>query len=158
MAAEDDLALSCTLVESAAVLGGKVVTHRRDGFVIEGGPDAFLTQKPWGLELCRELGLADRLIGTRPGQPFYLLTRGRLVPFPPGVVLTVPTKLWPILQTPTMTWPGKLRMGLDLILPPRRGEADESLADFVRRRLGREALETFAEPLIAGGHCGNPER
>jgi len=155
---QDNLPLSCTLVESAANLGGKVVTLRRDGFVIEGGPDALLTQKPWGLELCRELGLADRLVGTRPGQPFYLLMRGRLVPFPPGVVLTVPTKLWPILRTPAMTWPGKLRMGLDLILPPRRDDADESLADFVRRRLGREALETFAEPLLAGVHVADPER
>src|SRR5215467_3100137 len=152
------LPIACTLIESSPRVGGKIVTLRRDGFVIEGGPESFLSQKPWGVELCRDLGLADRLLPTRPGNPVYLLIRGRLVPFPSGVVLTVPTKLWPILRSPAMSWRGKLRLGLDLVKPARRDDADESLASFVRRRLGQEALDTFAEPLLAGVHVADPER
>lgn len=151
--------LRYTLIESAPRLGGKIVTHRRDGFVIEGGPDSFVTQKPWALELCRELGLEDRLIGTNPvPRPVYVLQRGRLVPLPEGVMLVVPTKIRPFLTSPLLSWPGKLRMGLDLFIPPRREDGDESLASFIRRRLGQEALDKIAEPLMAGIHVADAER
>jgi oxygen-dependent protoporphyrinogen oxidase len=88
----------------------------------------------------------------------YVLLHGRLVPLPEGMTLTVPTRVLPVLESPLFSWAGKLRMGLDLVLPRRREPDDESIAAFVRRRFGREALERLAEPLLAGIHAGDPER
>jgi oxygen-dependent protoporphyrinogen oxidase len=133
-----------------------ILTERLDGFVIEAGPDSLLTQKPWGLELCRTLGLGDRLIGTNDRQrKIYLLWGGRLQPLPAGLALIVPTSLRPLLQSPLFSWLGKLRMGLEYWLPPHIPAGDESLGAFVRRRLGQEALEKLADPLLAGIYAGS---
>lgn len=148
-----------TLIEAASRLGGKIVTDHRAGFIIEGGPDSFLTQKPWALELCRELGLQDRLMPTNDEQrEVYVLSDGTLHPLPDGVMLVVPTKFWPFVTSPLLSWTGKLRMGMDLFIPPRTEEGDESLASFVRRRLGEEALVKIAEPLMAGIHSADAEK
>jgi oxygen-dependent protoporphyrinogen oxidase len=153
------LSLSYSLIESAPGFGGKIVTHAGDGFVIEGGPDSFITQKPAALRLCRELGLEDRLLGTNDAQrKVYVLDGGRLRPLPDGVMLVVPTRFAPFALSPLISAPGKLRMGMDLFIPPRRDDGDESLADFIRRRLGQEALDKIAEPLMAGIHVADPER
>ncbi|MCC9075302.1 protoporphyrinogen oxidase [Litorilinea aerophila] len=151
-----DLPLQCTVLESSSRAGGKVYTELVDGygpepFVIEAGPDSFLTQKPWALELALELGLEERLLGTNDERrKTYVLLKGQPVPLPEGVVLIAPTRLQPFLESPLISPLGKLRMALDLILPPKRGNEDESLADFIRRRLGKEALDKIAEPLLAG--------
>jgi oxygen-dependent protoporphyrinogen oxidase len=151
----DGIPLTCTLVEARPRLGGVIVTERPNGFVIEGGPDSLLTQKPWGVELCQSLGIADRLIGTNDRQrKIYVLWHGRLRPLPEGMMLIVPTHLRPFLRNSLLSWPGKLRLGLEFFLPPRPPDGDESLAAFVRRRLGREALEKIAEPLLAGIYAG----
>jgi oxygen-dependent protoporphyrinogen oxidase len=148
--------LACTLVEAGPRLGGVIVTERLDGFVIEAGPDSLLTQKPWGLELCQALGIADRLIGTNDRQrKIYILWGGTLRPLPEGLMLIVPTRAAPLLRSRLLSWHGKLRMGLEYFLPPRPPNGDESLAGFVRRRLGREALEKIAEPLLAGIYGGS---
>jgi oxygen-dependent protoporphyrinogen oxidase len=129
-----------------------------DDFVIEAGPDSLLTQKPWGLDLCRTLGISDRLIGTNDQQRrIYLLWGGRLHALPQGLMLIVPTRFGPLFRSQLLSWPGKLRMGLEYFLPPRPPNGDESLAAFVRRRLGREALEKIAEPLLAGIYAGSSE-
>ncbi len=147
--------LACTLVEARQRLGGVILTERLDGFVIEGGPDSMLTQKPWGLELCRTLGIDDRLIGTNDRQrKIYILWQGRLQPLPDGLMLIVPTRLRPLLRSRLLSWPAKIRMGVEYMLPPRGSDGDESLGAFVRRRLGREALEKIAEPLLAGIYAG----
>lgn len=147
--------LACTLVEARERLGGVILTERIDGFVIEAGPDSLLTQKPWGVELCRQLGIGDHLIGTNDRQrKIYILWRGRLYPLPEGLMLIVPTRLHPLLRSRLLSWPGKIRMGLEYFLPPQASEADESLGAFVRRRLGQEALEKIAEPLLAGIYAG----
>jgi oxygen-dependent protoporphyrinogen oxidase len=147
------------LIESAPAFGGKISTDVQDGFVIEGGPDSFITQKPAALRLCRELGLGDQLVGTNDAQrKVYVLDGGRLRPLPDGVMLVVPTKFTPFALSPLISLPGKVRMGLDLFIPPRRENSDESLADFIRRRLGQEALDKIAEPLMAGIHVADPER
>jgi oxygen-dependent protoporphyrinogen oxidase len=139
--------------------GGKIVTDRSDGFVIEGGPDAFITQKPEAYQLCRALGLGDRLIGTNDGRrKVYVLAGGRLHTLPEGVRLVAPTRLAPFLRSSLISPLGKLRMGLDLLLPGRPVPGDESLAAFVRRRLGREALDKLGEPMLAGIHVGDPAR
>lgn len=151
--------LRYTLVERDACFGGKLVTDTVGEFVVEGGPDSILTQKPWGLQLVRELGLADQLIGTNelPRKVYFLANR-RPVPMPEGMTLIVPTKLGPFLRTPLLSPLGKLRMLLDLVIPPRQGDADETLADFISRRFGREALLKLAEPLLAGIHNSESDR
>jgi protoporphyrinogen/coproporphyrinogen III oxidase len=148
--------LTYTLVEASERLGGVILTERVDEFVIEAGPDSLLTQKPWGVELCQELGIGDHLIGTNDQQrKIYVLWQGRLQPLPEGLMLIVPTRLGPLLRSQLFTWTGKIRMGCEYLLPPRPSENDESLAAFVRRRLGREALERIAAPLLAGIYAGS---
>jgi protoporphyrinogen/coproporphyrinogen III oxidase len=151
--------LTCTLVEARERLGGVILTERVDGFIIEAGPDSLLTQKPWGVELCQQLGIGDHLIGTNDQQrKIYILWHGRLQPLPEGLMLIVPTRLGPLLRSRLLTWPGKIRMACEYFLPPRPPEGDESLAAFVRRRLGREALEKIAAPLLAGIYAGSLEQ
>jgi oxygen-dependent protoporphyrinogen oxidase len=148
--------LACTLVEARERLGGVILTECVDGFVIEAGPDSLLTQKPWGLELCQSLGIGDRLVGTNDRQrTVYILWGGRLQALPAGLMLIVPTRLGPLLRNRLLSWRGKLRMGLEYVLPPRPSDGDESLAAFVRRRLGGEALDKIAEPLLGGIYAGS---
>jgi oxygen-dependent protoporphyrinogen oxidase len=150
--------LACTLIEARERLGGVILTERVDDFVIEAGPDSLLTQKPWGLDLCRTLGIGERLIATNERQrKIYILWGGRLHPLPEGLVLIAPTRCMPLLRSRLLSWPGKIRMGLEYFLPPRPSNGDESLAGFVRRRLGREALEKIADPLLAGIYAGSSE-
>jgi oxygen-dependent protoporphyrinogen oxidase len=118
-----------------------------------------LAQKPEGLALARELGLGERLVPTNPDQrSVYILHGGRLHALPEGMMLAVPTKLGPFLRSGLFSWPGKLRMGLDLVIPGRPGNGDESIASFLRRRFGQEAVVRLGEPLLAGIHSGDPER
>jgi protoporphyrinogen/coproporphyrinogen III oxidase len=147
------------LVESSSRYGGVIRTDTVDGFVVEAGPDSILAQKPEGLALCRALGLGDRLIPTSPEmRTIFVLRAGRLHRLPEGMMLAVPTRLGPFLRSGLFSWPGKARMGLDLLLPRGPAVADESIASLVRRRFGQEAVERLGEPLMAGIHAGDPER
>jgi protoporphyrinogen/coproporphyrinogen III oxidase len=154
--------IDCTIIERDMRLGGKICTEHGDvagQFVIEGGPDSFVAQKPWAAELARELGLAADIIGSQPIQPATsVLHHGRPYPLPEGTMLVVPTKFWPFLASPLISPLGKLRMALDLVTPARADWHDESLADFIRRRLGAEFLDQLAEPLMAGIHSAECER
>src|SRR5437763_7809596 len=157
LARERGIALELTLLEARERLGGTIATERMGGFLVEAGPDSFLSEKPWALALCKRLGVEDRL--TRTDDRFrkvYVWRAGRLHPLPDGFQLLAPTRLAPFLRSPLFSWPGKLRMALDLVLP-RGGAADESLGAFVRRRLGREALERVAQPLVAGIYTADPD-
>jgi protoporphyrinogen/coproporphyrinogen III oxidase len=152
------LDLTYTLIERDSRLGGKIATEQTSGFTIEGGPDCFIGQKPWAADLCRRLGIGDELIGTNDERrKTYVLNHRRLTPLPDGVLLIVPTRFMPFVTSTLISWPGKLRMGMDLFLPRRKDNADESVADFVRRRLGQEALDKIAEPLMGGIHVSDPE-
>ncbi len=145
------------LIEARPRLGGAIWTDRRDGFVLEGGADSFITNKPWALELCRELGLADGLIGTDSGRRRSFVVRdGRLLPVPEGFVLMAPSRLAPLLTSPILSVRGKLRMLMDLVIPRKRDDTDESLAAFVKRRLGREALDRLVQPLVGGIYTADP--
>jgi len=147
------------LFERDQRLGGKVQTVRRDGFVIEGGPDSAIVEKPWPIEMARRLGIGDRLLDSNEDiRKSFVFSDGRLHEFPEGIILMVPTRLVPFAFSSLISWPGKLRMGMDLVLPRGAATGDESLGDFVRRRLGREALAKVAEPIVAGIHAGDPER
>jgi oxygen-dependent protoporphyrinogen oxidase len=150
-------ALDLTLLEARDRLGGTIQTERVDGFLVESGPDSFLSEKPWTLALCRRLGVEDRLVRTDDRHRKTFVWRGgRLHPLPEGFQLLAPTALGPFVRSGLFSWPGKARMALDLVLP-RGGTADESLGAFVRRRLGREALERVAQPLVAGIYTADPE-
>jgi oxygen-dependent protoporphyrinogen oxidase len=154
-----DQPIALHLFETRSRTGGVITTERSDGYVIEGGPDSFLSEKPAALQLCHRLGIAGDLVGTREEFRRTYIARGtRLAPLPDGFLLMAPTRLWPLLTTPLFSWPGKLRMALDLVLPRRTPPTDESLADFVTRRLGREALERVAQPLVAGIYTADPNR
>ena len=163
-AADNELALHYTLLEKSSRWGGKILTERVEGygdqpFVVEGGPDSFITQKPWALQLTRELGLEERLLGTNDDRrKVYVLHKGRPTPLPDGVLLIVPTKIKPFALSPLISPLGKLRMGLDLFIPPRTDGQDETLADFITRRLGHEALDKIAEPLMSGIYNAEAER
>jgi len=151
--------VSFVLLEAGGRWGGVVRTERADGFLLEGGPDALLAQKAEGLALCRELGLAERLVPTNPQhRTVFVLHRRRLHRLPEGMVLGVPTRLGALARTSLFSWPGKLRMAADLVLPRRRSAADESIASFFRRRLGAQALDRLGAPFLAGIHAGDAER
>lgn len=145
------------LLEAKNRVGGVISTERRDGFTIEWGPDAFITNKPWGIDLCRRLGLAGQLIETDSAhRRSFVVRKGQLAPVPEGFVLMAPDRVLPILTTPVLSWRGKLRVLMDLVIPRGDPESDESLASFVRRRLGREALERLVQPLVGGVYTGDP--
>jgi oxygen-dependent protoporphyrinogen oxidase len=146
------------LVEKERRFGGCILTEKADGFVIEGGPDCFLSEKPWAMQLCEDLGLGDRLLPTNEEyRRVFILSRGMLHELPEGFMLMIPTSIGPFLRSSLISLPGKFRMVMDLILPRKRSDEEESLAQFVQRRLGNEALEKIAEPLVAGIHAGTPE-
>jgi oxygen-dependent protoporphyrinogen oxidase len=133
-------------------LGGVIRTERVGEYLIEGGPDSFLTTtKPWARELCLELGLENELI-TPASRKVFVFSGGRLHELPEGVFLTVPTKWWPFMMSGLFSFGGKLRMAMDLFLPRGPEVEDESIGSFIRRRLGAEALEKLAEPIMAGIH------
>ncbi|RMF93674.1 MAG: protoporphyrinogen oxidase [Nitrospinota bacterium] len=149
--------LQVTLLEASERVGGVIKTSRQDGFLIEHGPDAFLSTKPRARALCEELGLADQLIGTNPQQrQSFVLCQGKLQPVPEGFYMMAPASFWPFVTTPIFSWRGKLRMALDLVIPPRRDGADESLEQFVKRRLGEEAFTRMAQPMVAGVYTADP--
>ena len=157
LAREQGRALDLTLLEGADRLGGAIRTERRDGFIVETGADSFISEKPWALALCRRLGLEPRLLRTDDRyRSAFVVHRGRLHALPEGFQMMAPTRLAPLLASPLFSWRGKARMALDLVLP-RGGDADESLGAFVRRRLGREALERVAQPLIGGIYTADPD-
>jgi protoporphyrinogen/coproporphyrinogen III oxidase len=159
LSAENGEPLDLALLESAGYWGGKILTERAGGFVIEGGPDTFLATKPWGVALCRELGLEDRLHGTNPAQrSTYVLNRGRLLPLPDGLAMMIPSRFSPMARTPLLSPLAKARMGLDFLLPPRPLDGDESLGAFVTRRLGRSAYERLIEPLMSGIYAGDGDQ
>ena len=149
--------LELTVLDGADRAGGTIRTERYEGFLVEHGPDSFLSEKPWALALCRRLGLEPRLVRTDDARRrTFVVWRGRLHPLPDGFQLLAPTRLGPFLSSGLFSWPGKLRMALDLVLP-RGGASDESLGGFVRRRLGAQALERVAQPLVAGIYTADPD-
>ena len=157
LARERSAELDLTLVDSRDRLGGIVATERAGGFLVEAGPDSFLSEKPWALALCRRLGVEHRLVRTDDRfRKVFVWRAGRLHALPDGFQLLAPTKLGPFVKSGLFSWRGKLRMAFDLVLP-RGTSDDESLGAFVRRRLGREALERVAQPLVAGIYTADPD-
>ena len=146
------------LMEKENRLGGSILTERQDGFIIEGGPDCFLSEKPETIALCHKLGIQDQLIKTNEHvRRIFIFSQGKLREIPEGFMLLAPTNFSSFIKNPLITPLGKLRMAMDLIIPAKKSDAEESLAQFVMRRLGKEVLQKIAEPLVAGVHASDPE-
>jgi protoporphyrinogen/coproporphyrinogen III oxidase len=144
------------LIESESRLGGKILTEHIDGFIIEGGPDSFLSSKPHGFDLCRQLGIENQLEAPNPDcRRTYVMRDGELYPMPEGLTGLIPSRLAPMFRSPLISPAAKLRLGLDYLIPSRNGNSDESLGDFVERRLGRQVYERLVEPLMAGIYAGD---
>jgi oxygen-dependent protoporphyrinogen oxidase len=143
------------LYESSSRLGGVLRTESISGCVVEAGPDSFVTEKPWAADLARSLGLGDQLIGSNDAdRKTYILTRGRLVEMPDGLMFLVPTKILPTGLSPLFSWKTKLRMAQELFHGPRAVDRDESVADFVQRHYGSEMVDHLADPLLSGVYGG----
>jgi oxygen-dependent protoporphyrinogen oxidase len=151
---------SCTLVEAQAQLGGVIRTERVDGCVVEAGPDSFVSQKPWAMQLIQELGLGGEVIGSNDHlRKTYIVRGGRLVPMPDGLFLIVPTAVLPLAASPLLSLRTKAKMALDLFRRPPAGPPDDrSVAHFIRDHYGAEAVDYLAEPLLAGIYGGDPEQ
>lgn len=155
---QSSLPAEITLFEANSRLGGIIGTQRIGDYLIDTGADSFLTNKPGAIGLCKRLGLEDRLVATDARyRGAHVLYDGRPVPVPDGFQLLSPSAIWPILTTPILSPWGKLRMLMEYFVPAGRA-IDESLADFVRRRLGREALERLVQPLVGGIYTSDPEK
>jgi oxygen-dependent protoporphyrinogen oxidase len=147
--------LDYVLYEASANLGGVLRTDRIDGCLVEAGPDSFITEKPWATDLCRAVGLGDQLIGSNDAdRKTYILTNGRLVVMPDGLMFMVPTKILPTALSPLFSWKTKLRMTQEFFHPPSAANEDESIASFVERHYGSEMVDRLADPLLSGIYGG----
>lgn len=147
------------LIDRANRLGGKVITENLDGFIVEAGPDCFVAEKPWVHQLASQLMIEDRVLAPNASsRRSYVLSEGTIHELPEGMLLLLPTKIIPFLLSPLISWQGKMRMACDAILPRKKHFTDETLSDFVNRRLGREILDKIAAPLVGGIHSNDPDK
>ena len=147
--------LEYVLFEATQRLGGVLVTEHVDGCLVEAGPDSFLTEKPWASDLCREVELGDQLIGSNDtDRKTYILVKGKLVVIPDGLMFMVPTKITPTVLSPLFSTRAKMRMAREWFHPPRKADADETVAAFVERHYGPEMVDRLADPLLSGVYGG----
>jgi protoporphyrinogen/coproporphyrinogen III oxidase len=160
---EFNLKASCKvrfcLLESSPNVGGIIRTTHRDGFLMEHGPDAFLCENPALLRLVERLGLESEVIPTQDSdRGSFLVHRDRLYPIPKGFFLISPSKLLPLLQCSFLSMRGRIRMAFEYFLAPRKNDAEESVAQFIRRRFGEEALLRIGEPMVGGIYAGDASK
>jgi oxygen-dependent protoporphyrinogen oxidase len=149
-----------TILEASNRLGGTIQTEHRDGFLLERGPDSFISEKPHALALAKRVGIESQLIQTNEEyRRSFIVRDGRLRAVPEGFQLMAPSRMWPFITSDIFSLAGKARMAADLLLPRKstNGTTDESLASFVRRRLGEEALARMAQPMVGGIYTADPE-
>ncbi|GAA0324792.1 protoporphyrinogen oxidase [Bacillus carboniphilus] len=151
-----ETSVDITIIEKSNDIGGKINTLHRDGFIIERGPESFLSRKQPVVTLTKELDLEEELVGTNPeAKANYILHKGKMHQMPLGFVLGIPTKLSPFLKTGLISPLGKIRAGFDFFIPKRSDIGDEALGHFIKRRLGSEVLHNITEPLLSGIYAGN---
>lgn len=156
---ELDPACEVVLLEAGPRLGGVLCTVHEQGYQVEQSADNFITTIPYGLDLCRRLGLSDQLIQTNSAyRQTYVVRHNRLYKLPDGFLMMAPTQLWPLAVTPLLSPLGKARAGLEYFIPPRRGDDDESMASFACRRLGREVFDRLIEPLVGAVYAADMEK
>lgn len=138
-----------TIFEATNRPGGKIQTYRNEGYTIELGPESYLGRKTIMTDIAKDIGLGDDLITNETGQS-YIFAKNKLYPIPGGSIMGIPTDIKPFLKTKLISPLGKLRAGLDLVIPPIQIDDDISVGEFFRRRLGNEILENLIEPLMGG--------
>ncbi len=149
--------LPSILIDPAPKLGGVIQTNRVAECLLEGGPDSFLAAKPEAMALIEELGLGGDVIGSNDYQrATWIVKKNRMIPLPDGLMMMVPTRIWPTITSPLLSWSTKIRMGLELLRRPKSGLPDRSVGEFVEDHYGPEAVEYLAEPLLAGVYGGDP--
>jgi oxygen-dependent protoporphyrinogen oxidase len=146
------------VLEAAPRAGGVIFTDRFEGWTIDAGPDSLLVQKPAAVSLCRELGIGERLHPTLLPRTAYVMRDGELHPLMEGSAFGFPIRVAPLATSSLFSWTGKMRMAMEVVVPRRTSRDDESLASFVRRRFGDEAVDYLADPLLAGIHAGDVDR
>lgn len=148
-----------TLIERDGRLGGKIVTERVDGFILEGAPDCFLSRKPRGIALCEELGLIERLQGRNPAYTkTYIMRDRQLYLLPEGLTGMVPTNFEALSNSPLISAAGRAELAQELQKPALPANGDESIASFMTRRLGKEVFEQLIEPLMGGIYGGDTKQ
>lgn len=151
---EKNLPLDTLLIEGSDRLGGKIQTYTENGYVIEKGPDSLLARKQSASKLAAEVGLTDQLVRNGAGKS-YVLVKDKLYPMPGGAIMGIPTKITPFAFSGLFSPLGKLRAGLDLVIPRSKAVGDQSLGQFFRRRLGDEVVDHLIEPLLSGIYAGD---
>jgi oxygen-dependent protoporphyrinogen oxidase len=148
------------LIEKSNHLGGVIRTENLSGCLVEGGPDSFLTAKPWALDLIRELGMDGQVIGSNDDRrETFIWKRGEMVPIPDGMQFMIPTKVGPMLSSGLVGWGTKIKMGLEFFRKPQSAPPhDRSVAEFVRDHFGQETIDYIAEPLLAGVYGGDVDQ
>ncbi|MGO9310427.1 MAG: protoporphyrinogen oxidase [Spirochaetia bacterium] len=148
--------IEITLIEGEAQAGGKLRTDTADGFLLEQGPDSFLTTRPEALQLCEELGIAGRLIPRTPRKAASFIMHGHaLSPLPAGFSGLVPMDTAALAVSPLLSEAGKQRVQEEPSMPAWTGGDDESVASFIIGRYGEEAFHLLVEPLVGGIHAGD---
>lgn len=146
-----------TLLERAPQTGGVIQTRVEQGCILEEGPDGFMAAKPWAMNLIKELGLADQVMGSNDhSRVTYIVKHGKLIPMPEGLMMMVPTKILPLVETPLLSWGAKIRMGLEIFRQPHGRQPDRSIYEFLSDHYGEELIDYLAEPLLAGVYGGDP--
>ena len=147
------------VLERKARVGGVIQTSIQQGCVLEEGPDGFMAAKPWAMNLIRELGLADQVIGSNDHSRItYIVRNGKLIPMPEGLMMMVPTKFLPLAETRLLSWGAKFRMGLEVFRQPQGPQPDRSVYEFLLDHYGEESIDYLAEPLLAGVYGGDPRQ
>src|SRR5271168_3016326 len=148
-----------TLLERQPRVGGVIQTSVQQGCVLEEGPDGFMAAKPWAMNLIRDLGLADQVIGSNDHtRVTYIVRKGKLIRMPEGLMMMVPTKILPLAETRLLSWSAKIRMGLEIFRQPHGPQPDRSVYEFLLDHYGEESIDYLAEPLLAGVYGGDPRQ
>ncbi len=160
LAASAKKVIEVSVLERSGRLGGAIITEKRGGFVLDGGPDSWVSAKPHAADLAKRLGLGHELMGTvETNRQVYIAWERELLLMPEGLVLGIPTEIGPIARTPLFSWDAKLRMALEPFVPVRtfHDDEDESVAEFITRRLGDQVTDRLAAPLLGGIFAGNAQ-
>ena len=156
---ENQSDLEVHLFEGSSRLGGTIETEKRDGFILEKGPDSFLSEKPWGVNLSKRLGIESEIIGTRNEfRKSFVVRKGKLHELPEGFYLIAPTRIGSFFASPLFSWLGKVRTCAEWVVPKRENSKDESISSFIKRRFGHEVLERVGQAMLAGIYSGDPDR
>lgn len=144
------------LIESSALLGGKIQTSRDGVLLIEQGPDSIFTAKPWAVDLMTELGMESEFMEPLSSE-FSILSKGKLHHVPRALASLMPAASGALEKVGFLSSSAKRRALQEGEVGKGDGK-EESIASFFRRRFGRKFSEMVAEPLLAGTHAGDPER